>query len=482
MTVCGLGPNSLDSLAHGEPPKYSQFCPAPEPKDDDWRRGLPSAHGLETANIEDLMRAARAGALGKLHSVLVVKDGVLVVEEYFHGASRDHCQLIASVTKSLVSILVGMSLERSLEWTVDTPLVDFFPQYADAMAQDGKSAITLANALTMTAGLDWDEYTYPHPDDRNPNTQMYKKADPKGFILGRKLIHPPGETWTYNSGLSVILGATVRRMTGRSIDKFAEAELFEPLGIDRYHWFKHADGTVYSNGDLLLTPRDLAKIGLLVLNQGEWQGRRIVSQSWIAESTRRYTTTRNEFGYGYQWRLGTVVRGERRFGIIFGSGTGGQKMFIVPDLKMVVVITAQVFGNSAGDVAALRVLADYLIPAALPTRPQPQVARPDATFLEAAIGNYVDPKSGHTVRVIREDTTLFAKPSSHPKLPVGPDELIEFTPSAPRRFHGYWSQAGNIVVDFNLDAAGTVIGLTANVLLADRAYQKTDQVSLPSVE
>jgi CubicO group peptidase (beta-lactamase class C family) len=203
MTLCGLG---LDSVARGEPPKYSEFCPAPHPKDDDWPGGLPSAYGLARAKIEDLVRAARAGALGKLHSVLVVKDGVLVVEEYLHGASRDHCQLIASVTKSIVSILVGMSLERSPERTIDTPLIDFLPRYANQLQREGKSEITLAHVLTMTAGLDWDEYSYPHPDDRNPNTQMYRKADPKGFILGRKVVHPPGETWAYNSGLSVILG------------------------------------------------------------------------------------------------------------------------------------------------------------------------------------------------------------------------------------------------------------------------------------
>jgi len=132
MAVFGLGANSF---AQNEPPQYSQFCPAAESKDDNWRKGSPSAHGLATAKIEKLKLAALSGDLGKLHSVLVVKDGALVVEEYFHGASRDHCQLIASVTKSLVSILVGMSLERSPERTVDSPLIDFFPQYADVMKQ-----------------------------------------------------------------------------------------------------------------------------------------------------------------------------------------------------------------------------------------------------------------------------------------------------------------------------------------------------------
>jgi len=470
VAVCGFSGNSF---GQDEPPQYSQFCPAAETKDDNWRTGSPSAYGLKTANIEKLTRDARGGDLGKLHSVLVVKDGVLVVEEYFRGASRDHCQLIASVTKSLVSILVGMSLERSPQRTVDTPLIEFFPQYADVMKREGKSAITLAHALTMTAGLDWDEYTYPHPDERNPNTQLYGQTDPKRFILGRNQIHPPGETWAYNSGLSVILGATVRGMTGRSIDKFAEEQLFTPMGIDRYHWFKHADGTVYSNGDLLLTPRDLARIGLFVLNRGEWEGRQIVSRRWIVESTRRRVATQTGLNYGYHWWVGSAVRAGRRFDIVFASGTGGQRLFIVPELNMVVVVTAQVFGNEIGPFAAAGVLADYLLPAALPAPGLEQFAQPDDTFLDSAVGTYVSSNSNHTVGIVRQNESLFLKPGPLPRIGPVPSR-IELTAVAPKRFQGYWGRTGVIVLDFNTDNSGAVRGGTVNFLLRDRAYRKID--------
>jgi CubicO group peptidase (beta-lactamase class C family) len=464
-TVAGCS-SVPDSVGEYEPPKFSEFCPAPKTRDAYWRTDSPSAYGLRTTDVEQLVHQARLGNLSKLHSVLVVRDGILVVEEYFRGASRDHCQLIASVTKSVVSILVGMSLERSPEQTVDTPLVVFFPEYTDEMAGAGTSEITLAHALTMSAGMDWDEYTYPHPDDRNPNTQMYRQPDPKRFILGHHLIHPPGQTWNYNSGLSVVLGATVGKMTGRSIDKFAEQELFAPLGIDRYYWFKHPDGTVFSNGDLLLTPRDLAKIGLLVLNEGEWRGRRIVSRKWIADSTRQRITSRNDFGYGFHWWRGWVVRGGREFDVLFGAGTGGQRLFIVPDLNMVVVVTAQVFGNPRGPVGATEILVDYVIPAALPARPKVQVTRPAATFLEAAVGEYVNEKAAHTVRVVRQNGTLFLKPSFFSK--------FELTPSGPGQFHGYWSRTGNIEVEFNTNEAGSVTGLMASFLLRRRAYRKID--------
>lgn len=455
-----------DAVGGDEPPEFSEFCPPPTAGQDDWRTGTPAAHGLRGADIDRLKRAARGGDLGKLHSVLVVRDGVLVVEAYFRGAGRDRCQLIASVTKSVLSLLVGMALERSPGRTVDTPLADFFPEYAGEMAEATKPSITLAHALTMTAGLEWDEYTHPHPDDRNPNTQMYRQADPKRFILGRRLIHPPGETWAYNSGLSVVLGAAVGKMVGHSLDAFAERNLFAPLQIDRYHWFKHPDGTVFSNGDLLLTPRDLAKIGLLVLNQGQWRGRRIVSPQWIADSTRRRTTSRNDLGYGFHWWQGSVVRGGRQFNIVFGSGTGGQRLFIVPDLNMVVVVTAQVFGNRAGPVGATEVLTDYVIPAALPLRPKAPAARPDMALLAGAVGTYVNEERAHTVRVVRQADTLFLKPD--------PLSTVELKPTGTRQFRGRWNRTGNIELEFDIDQTGSITGLTAAFLLRHRTYRRID--------
>ena len=456
-----------------EPPKFSEYCPPVKAGDHEWRTKPPGDVGLRTAAIEKLVRDGHSGKLGNLHSVLVVKDGLLVAEAYFRGATRDHCQLIASVTKSLVSILVGMSLERNPGRSVETPLIEFFPRYADAMQRRGEPAITLAHALTMTAGLEWDEYTYPHPDERNPNTQMYRQADLKRFILGRKRVHPPGQTWAYNSGLSVLAGATVRSMTGRAIDKFAETHLFAPLGIDRYHWFKHADGTVFSQGDLLLTPRSLAKIGHLVLSRGEWRGRRIVSRQWLAESTRRHATAQYDLGFGYSWWLGSTVRNGQRIDIVYGSGTGGQRLFIVPKLNMVVVVTAQVFGNRAGPLFAARLLADYLVPAALPVSDPRRHPGPDDTFLAATVGTYVNANTAHKVRITRRDGALILKPD--PVRQIGPSPAsIKLTAIASTQFQGSWGQLGTIVLDFNTDKSGSVTGGTVNLLLRSRSYRKIE--------
>ena len=163
---------------------------------------------------------------------------------------------------------------------------------------------------------------------------------------------------------------------------------------------------MFSNGDLLLTPRDLAKLGLLVLNKGQWRDRRIVSVQWIMASTRRRTTSQNDIGYGFHWWLGSVARGGREFDVVFGSGTGGQKPFIVPDLNMIIVVTAQAFGNPRGPVGATELLTDYVIPAALPVFPKVSSKRPTAAFLNAAVGKYFNEKRAHMAGVVQEDETL----------------------------------------------------------------------------
>jgi CubicO group peptidase (beta-lactamase class C family) len=274
---------------------------------------------------------------------------------------------------------------------------------------------------------------------------------------------PPGEKWVYNGGLSILLGEVVRSISGEYIDKFAESFLFGPLGINRYFWFKHANGTVYTNGDLLLTPRDLAKIGLLVQNGGEWQGRQIVSRQWIAESTRRQVST-GEFDYGYHWWIGNVARDDRRFKIIFGSGTGGQKLFIVPEMNLVVVITAQVFGNSGGHVGAYRILSDYIIPASLPPRPKLQTSSSNASLTKAVSGKYQIPTTDQFLRIVYEQDRLYLKPTFFSR--------VALTQVGDHRFVGHWNHTGTIQIDFHFDSAETVTGLTANFLLRDRIYLK----------
>ena len=170
------------------------YTKPPETKDG-WHTAGLSDVGLDSHKINRLLFEIHKGELKNIYAVIVAKDGLLVVDEYFNGATRRNIGLIASTTKSLVSILLGIALDESGSKNVNTTLLHFFPGYSDRIQKNGKEAITLYQVLTMTAGFDWDESTYPHPHERNPNTQMYSVANPVGFILNRDVSSPPGKGW-----------------------------------------------------------------------------------------------------------------------------------------------------------------------------------------------------------------------------------------------------------------------------------------------
>jgi CubicO group peptidase (beta-lactamase class C family) len=451
-------------MGTGGKPRDFDYTKPPE-TNDGWHTARVSDVGLDSYKIDKLLSYIHNGDLKNIYAVVVVKNGLLVVDEYFNGANRTHIGLIASTTKSIVSLLLGIALEDSTSnKSVKTTLRDFFPTYSNSFHNDEKGAITLYHALTMTAGMDWDENTFPHPHERNPNTQMYTVADPVGFILDRDVHSPAGKRWNYNSGLSVLLGEVVRNLSGEYIDVFAETRLFNPLQFARYQWGRHAEGTIWSNGDLYIRPRDLAKVGQLVLNKGKWQGQQIVSKDWIIESTSPQTPARHGFNYGYQWWLGTARYAERRLDVIFGSGTGGQKLFIIPEVDMVVVVMSKVFGNKGGQARATWVLTDYVLPAALP-KIKHKFYTVDKMFANAAVGKYYNASDDQMVRIGKSGSTLYAKPTFFSR--------FELKPLNRKSFYGHWGPIGDVYVDFAEDEKGDAVAADVHYLLGTRNFRKT---------
>ena len=443
---------------------YDLACSRPPETVDGWRTAELAEAGLDPDTINRLLHDIHSKTIKNVYAVIVARNGKLLVDEYFNGASRNDIGLIASTTKSLTSILVGIALkEQTGEKTVATPLPRFFPRYAEKLHNQGKEAITLGHVLTMTAGLDWDELTHSHPDERNPNTQMYAVADPVGFILARNMLYPPGTVWNYSSGLSVLLGEVVRDLSGEPVDVFAQQRLFEPLNFTRFLWQKHAGGTVWSNGDLYVRPRDLAKVGQLVLDHGRWQGEQIVSADWIRESTRAHVQAHNGLKYGYQWWIGSARYADRKLEVIFGSGTGGQKLFIIPELDMVVAVLSKVFNNKGGHNRATRILTEYLLPAAL-EECEPPESPLDPAFAEAATGKYVNAAAGRAVRFKFSGSLLYAKPTIFSQ--------IELKPYCRNSFYGYWEPIGNVYVDFVEDEAGQITGADVHYLLGTFRFDK----------
>jgi len=183
-------------------PQYEYTYKVPEEIDDDWETSDLEAEGVSPKKINELVSNILKGDIKNIHSILLVKNGKLIFEEYFYGYDRDTRHMLASVTKSVTSILVGIAIDKQMIRSVNEKVYEFFPEYKGTRWIDQKYDITLKHVLTMTAGLDWDEITNLHPHPKNPNTGMYKTDHPIKYILNKRKVTPPGERWNYNSGLT----------------------------------------------------------------------------------------------------------------------------------------------------------------------------------------------------------------------------------------------------------------------------------------
>ena len=298
---------------------------------------------------------------GRLESLLILKDNKLIVEEYFYGYNRTHLHPIHSCTKSITSLLIGIALEQHKSVQVDQGIFSFFPKY-DSLKTKEKESINLKHVLTMTAGFEWDEFP----------REMYETGDWFQYILDRPMENKPGEKFHYNSGCTILLGGVINFLEGKHANIYAEEFLFAPLGISEYLWETHKNGTPQCGGGLHLLPRDMAKIGLLVLNDGRWQNEQIVSEKWIRESTIPRVPESDFFDYGYQWWHrsknnqqwweDSIIDVKDEHDMIFALGTGGQLIIIVKDLSLVVVTTASDYDNDSSVVSKVAMAIEKIIP------------------------------------------------------------------------------------------------------------------------
>lgn len=322
---------------------------------DGWQCVSPESAGLDPNLIQQLFERIDDGTFKNVHSVLVVRDGRIAVEKYWAGKDRegqfqtftaDTLHELHSVTKSVNSVLVGIAIGRRLIGGVDDKVSDFFPEYSDVFADEVKRTIGLRHLLSMSAGLAWDEWSYAYSDPRNDAATMARQADSLRYLLEKPMEASPGQKFVYNSGASLLLGEIVRRVSGMSVDGFAERYLFSPLGITNFLWQKTAHGLVNTYGGLRLRSRDMAKIGQLFLDGGRWQGEQIVTPDWIKEATKpqvcsgQFPRWAKADCHGYQWWPGFFEVGATSYGSYSARGRGGQYIIVVPELQMVVVVTS----------------------------------------------------------------------------------------------------------------------------------------------
>ena len=341
----------------------------PQQTGDGWTTGDAVDHGIDLGPVGALFDRISVGLYENTHAVLIVRNGVLVIEEYFPGSSielgtrdwdRDMLHDLHSVTKSFNSALIGIAIDWGLIGSVDDKISAYLPEYADLFADVHKDSIQIKHLLAMTSGLYWDEWSYPYTDPRNTHVAMNQSGNPVGYVLGLPMETSPGETFLYNSGLSITLGRILHNASGLRPDEFAAAHLFGPLGINESYWWRYPDGTVQTGGGLYLRPRDMAKLGQLYLNGGRWGAQQLISRAWVDESVEQHAPDQ---GYGYQWWLETFAVDGQVVDSYSANGRGGQYIFVVPELELVAVFTA---GNDdARALAPFDMLERFLLPAVL---------------------------------------------------------------------------------------------------------------------
>jgi CubicO group peptidase (beta-lactamase class C family) len=381
-----LTPTLLATTTPTAPPTaFSSAMPTPPQAEwptHGWQTSLPEQQGMDSSNLAKMLDYIVNRKLD-VHSVLIVRNGYLVTEAYFYPYRPDTLHSIYSCTKSFVSALIGIALDKGFIRGVDQPLWSMFPDRAIANVDPRKQAITLENLLTMSSGLDWPEWDVAYSSPTNIVRQMLLSPDPVQFVLDRPMQTDPGKRFNYNTGGSNLLSATVEQTTGKSTLEFARTNLFEPLGISKLFWARAQNGMYRGGEGLMLTPRDMAKFGYLYLNRGAWDGRQIIPAMWVDTSTKNHISTeRQAFAgdqYGYQWWLGWM----QSPGFFAASGVGGQYILVIPERNLVVVFTSEL-SDARGDSALPKVLTEtFILPAVLSENPLP--ANPEAAGRLAAL-------------------------------------------------------------------------------------------------
>ena len=339
----------------------------PKATGDGWQTISLKDAGIDPGSLAAMLEDIQDGGFDNLYSLLIVKDGKLAFEQYFHGHNENTVDYVASVTKSVTSLLVGIAIQQGLIAGPDQTLPELLPAYADVISADPlKQKLQLRHILTMTTGIEWDEDSYPYGSALNDATRMERSPDGVQFILDRPIIRQPGEQFQYSAANSMLLSAILEQATGMSAADFAKKNLFDPLGISSYRWDTYADGRTHTDGGLHLRPRDMAKIGQLMLNGGQWNGIQIVSPQWVAESTRAHTYVSPGTWYGYQWWRDSQSVYLENTPSYFAAGFGGQLISVYPDQNMIVVVTGEVANHDENTFRFMLLRSKYLLPATNP--------------------------------------------------------------------------------------------------------------------
>lgn len=339
----------------------SQSTDTPKQLNDGWATANSKDFGMDTKQLDRLIQDVHAQKLVNTHSVLISKEGKLVFESYFDGHNANIPHDLRSASKSISSAVIGIAIDEGIIESVDETLYSFIPKEYQHAKDDLKAKIRIKDLLTMSSGMDVNnlasEDYYQNPS--NPNSWLQT-------VLEAPMVNEPGTYFDYGSANPFLLGVCLNERLDMPMETYMHEKLFAPLGITNY--INQTDDTErvpYFGGGMLLTSRDLLKFGQLLLNQGQWNGKQVISAAWVTESFGKYgrlQDTRDKNEYGYLWWHDSYEVNGKPIAAIEARGAGGQFIFILPELEAVVVITSGNFRNRKGN-QPRDILQEYILPA-----------------------------------------------------------------------------------------------------------------------
>jgi len=345
----------ISSLCYGQ---GSYMYSKPEDLEDGWKTNNLKSQNIDSTLIYTLFSQLNERG-NKLHSVLLVKNDQIIIEEYFNGQTVEDKHDLRSTTKSIRSILLGIAIDRGFIENVNDPISKYLKSpIPEKNLDERKENITIKHLLTMSSGLDcndWDKKSKGQED------KVYKTKNWLQYTLNLPMVNEPGTVSNYCSMGAVLIAEIISQASGMTIDKFAGQYLFDPLGINNVSWGHTSNKKIIQSGKrLYMTSRDMAKIGQLILIKGKWNEKQIVSEKWIEESTTPKTKITG-IDYGYLWWNIPFKANEKIFISKTALGNGGQYIMILPELNMVAVFTGSAY-NSDEDKLPFAIVTDIFIP------------------------------------------------------------------------------------------------------------------------
>jgi CubicO group peptidase (beta-lactamase class C family) len=353
-----------------------------------WIASTPEEQGMDSGKLLEMLNTIEKQHI-RLHSLLIIRNGYLVLEAYGEPYGPDNVHAVESNTKSVIASLIGIALDQGKIRSTDQRVLELLPNQTVDLSDDRKKDIRLKDLLSMTPGLDCQDQT-------PPALGMYDSQDWDQYLLELPMTAEPGKEWIYCSGAAHLLSAILAQSTGMQAREYANKYLFQPLGIPEVpseDWESDPEGITNGISGLYLTPRDLAKFGYLYLHKGSWNGQQIVPAEWVKESTHEqaYIGPDPYVGgldrrFGYMW---SIFPHQSMYGYL---GMAGQELFVIPEKNMVVVFTGSL--EVGKELMFLQLVNEYIASAAQSSTPLP--ARPD---YQEQLQAWIGAASGQTLPV-----------------------------------------------------------------------------------